>query len=77
MKYTVLIDIGEQGLSETKRQECDAESVPLTHQLRSPGQDLVAISLHPTLAKISVRVRDGKALVTDGPFAETHEQLGG
>ena len=77
MKYMLLIYIDEQVLSETKQEECYAESVQLTHQLKSRGQYLAANPLHPTLAATSVRVRGGKALVTDGPFAETREQLGG
>jgi hypothetical protein len=77
MHYMWLIDIDEQALSETTRQACDAESVQLTHQLRSRGQYLAANPLHPTSKATSVRVRDGKALVTDGPFAETREQVGG
>jgi hypothetical protein len=77
MKYMLLIYIDEQTLSETKREECYAESVQLTHQLKSRGQYLAANPLHPTSTATSVRVRDGKALVTDGPFAETREQLGG
>jgi hypothetical protein len=77
MQYMLLIYIDEQALSETKREECYAESVQLTHQLKSRGQYLAANPLHPTSMATSVRVREGKALVTDGPFAETREQLGG
>ena len=77
MKYMLLIYIDEQALSETKREECYAESVQLTHQLKLRGQYLAANPLHPTSTATSVRVRDGKALITDGPFAETREQLGG
>ena len=77
MKYMLLIDIDEQALSETTREECDVESVQLTYQLKSPGQYLPANRLHPTSTATSVRMRDCKALVTDGPFAETREQLGG
>jgi hypothetical protein len=77
MKYMLLIDIDEQALRETERDESDAESVQLMLQLNSRGQYLVANPLHPMLTAISVRVRDGKALVTDGPFAETREWLGG
>jgi hypothetical protein len=75
MKYMLLIYSDEQVLSDTKREECDAESIQLTHQLKSRGQYLAASPLHPTATRI--RMRDGKALVTDGPFAETREQLGG
>jgi hypothetical protein len=77
MKYMLLIYIDEQALSETTREECYTESVQLTHQLKSRGQYLAANSLHPTLTPTSVQVHDGKAFVTDGPFAETREQLGG
>jgi hypothetical protein len=77
MQYLWLIDTDELALSETTRQECDAESEPLTHQLTSRGQWLAANRLHPTSTATSVRVRDGKALVTDGPFVETRELRGG
>jgi hypothetical protein len=77
MKYMSLIYIDEQVLSETTREECSAESVQLAHQLQSRGPYLASNPLHPTSTAISVRVRDGNALVTDGPFAETREQLGG
>ena len=77
MKYMLLIYLGEQSLSEAKRQDCYVESTQLAHQLHSNGQYLAANPLHPTSMATSVRVRDGKRLVTDGPFAETREQLGG
>jgi hypothetical protein len=78
MKYMLLIYFSEQaGLSETERQECYAESTQLAQQLQASGQYLAANPLHPTAMATSVRVRDGKRIVTDGPFAETREQLGG
>ncbi len=77
MKYMLLIYHDEQVLSESERQDCYAESTQLAHQLRLNGQYLAANPLHPTSMATSVRVRDGKRLVTDGPFAETREQLGG
>ena len=78
MKYMLLIYFNEQaGLSETERQECYAESTLLAQQLHSNGQYLGANPLHPTSMATSVRLRDGRRLVTDGPFAETREQLGG
>jgi len=64
-------------LSETERQECYAESTQLAHEIHSNGHYLAANPLHPTSMATSVRVRNGKRLVTDGPFAETREQLGG
>ena len=77
MKYILLIYLDEQALNETERQECYAESTQLAHQIHSSGQYLAANPLQPTSMATSVRVRNGKRLVTDGPFAETREQLGG
>ena len=77
MKYILLIYFDEQALSETERQACYAESTQLAQQLRVSGQYLAANPLHPTSVATSVRVRDGQRFVTDGPFAETREQLGG
>jgi len=73
----LLIYLDEMALSEPERQECYGESVRLARQLESDGQFLATAPLRPTTAATSVRVRDGKRLVTDGPFAETREQLGG
>ena len=77
MKYMLLIYVDELALSETEREECYGESTQLAQQLKSSGQYLAANPLHPTSMAISVRVRGGKRFVTDGPFAETREQLGG
>jgi hypothetical protein len=78
MKYMLLIYVEEKaGLSESERQDCYKESTQLAHDLHSNGQYVSANPLHPTAMATSVRVRDGKRLVTDGPFAETREQLGG
>src|SRR5262245_52071316 len=77
MKYMLLIYLDEKILSEPERQNCYVESTELTHQLKSKGQYLAASPLHPVSTATSVRVREGKPLVTDGPFAETREQLGG
>src|SRR5438876_632018 len=49
----------------------------VTHQRRAAGQYLAAAPLQPSSSAASVRIREGKRLVTDGPFAETREQLGG
>jgi hypothetical protein len=77
MKYMLLIYFDEQALSETERQACYVESTQLAHEIKASGQYLGANPLHPTAMATTVRVRDGKRFVTDGPFAETREQLGG
>jgi hypothetical protein len=73
----LLIYLEEQALGETERMECYVESAQLAQDLHERGQYLAAAPLHPTSTATSIRVRDGKRLVTDGPFAETREQLGG
>src|SRR5262245_23447405 len=73
MRYLLLIYLDEQALSETEREECYVESAQLAQEIHSSGQYLAAAPLHPTSTATSVRVRDGKRLVTDGPFAETRE----
>jgi hypothetical protein len=77
MKYMLLIYLDELALSETERDRCYLESAQLAQEIHSRGQYLGANPLHPTSMATSVRVRDGKRLVTDGPFVETREQLGG
>ena len=77
MKYMLLIYFDEQALSETERQACYVESTQLAHEIKASGQYLAANPLHPTAMATTVRVRDSKRFVTDGPFAETREQLGG
>ncbi len=77
MRYMLLIYGDEQALAEPEREQCYRESTQLAHQINEAGQFLATAPLHPTSTATSVRVRDGKRLVTDGPFAETREQLGG
>ena len=77
MQYMLLIYLEEQVLSEAEREQCYRESTQFAHQLNAVGQYLAAAPLYPTSTATSVRVRSGKPLVTDGPFAETREQLGG
>jgi hypothetical protein len=77
MKYMLLIYSAETAWSESEREHCYVESVQLTQQLNASGQYLGAAPLHPVATATSVQVRDGKRFVTDGPFAETREQLGG
>ena len=77
MKYMLLVYLDEQALSETEREQCYVKSALLAREIHSNGQYLDAAPLHPTSTATSIRMRDGKRLVTDGPFAETREQLGG
>ena len=77
MKYMLLIYTDEKSWNEGEREHCYVESTQLAHQLKSNGQYLAANPLQPVSAATSVRVREGKSVVTDGPFAETREQLGG
>ncbi len=77
MKYILLIYMGEKAMDETEREHCYVESAQLCHDLQARGQYLAANPLHPVATATSVRMREGKRMVTDGPFAETHEQLGG
>lgn len=77
MKYMLLIYADEQAWTPVEREQCYGESTQLAHDLRSRGQYLAASPLQSVSTATSVQVRNGKRLVTDGPFAETREQLGG
>ena len=77
MKYMLLIYSDEKAWTDAERESCYAESAQFTHELHTRGQYLNASPLHPVSTATSVRVRDGERLLTDGPFAETREQLGG
>jgi hypothetical protein len=76
MKYILLIH-HEEALDENERKPLLEESVQLANQLHATQQYLDAAPLESASATISVKVRDGKRIVTDGPFAETREQIGG
>ena len=76
MKYILLIH-HEEAIDEDERLPLLQESIRLANQLHEKSQYLDAAPLHPVSATVSVKVRDGKRLVTDGPFAETREQIGG
>ena len=80
MKYLLLVHHNEDTFSqipEIKRKEMLAGSIQLCHQLDGKGQYVHASPLQPEATGIVVRVRNSKATVTDGPFAETKEQLAG
>ena len=77
MKYMLLIYMTENAMNESEREQCYKDSTLLAHDLTANGQYLSANPLQPVAMATSVRMREGKRLVTDGPFAETREQLGG
>ena len=77
MKYMLLVYLDEQAMSESEREHCYVESAQLARDLSAGGKYISASPLHPVATATSVRVRNSKRLVTDGPFAETREQLGG
>jgi len=80
MKYMLLVHHDEETFSkrtESERKALLNESVQLANELDAGGKYFSAAPLHPTSETSCVRVRQGKRLVTDGPFAETREQLGG
>jgi hypothetical protein len=80
MKYMLLIHDEEQAwgkLSEPQRQEIMANYRQFSEQIKASGHYVSGSQLAPTSSATSVRIRNGKRVVTDGPFAETREQLGG
>jgi len=77
MKYMLLVYLEENALNETERADCYVKSARLAQDIHAKGQFIGASPLHPVATATSVRVREGKKIVTDGPFAETREQLGG
>ena len=77
MKYMLLIYGNEQAWDDAGREACYIESTQYAQELAAAGKLLGVNPLHPVASATSVRMRDGKRFVTDGPFAETREQLGG
>lgn len=79
MKYMLLIYLDESWnkRSLAQKQQVYWEQMQLADELTANGQYLGGSPLHPTSSATTVRVRDGKQFLTDGPFAETREQLGG
>jgi hypothetical protein len=77
MRYMLLVYTDEKAMNDAEREHCFVESARLARELHAKGQFVAASPLHSVTRASSVRVRDGKSLVTDGPFAETREQLGG
>ncbi len=80
MKYMLLIYDAEsvwETMSEADRGAVFAEYGKFTNEIVEAGKFVAGAPLKPIATATSVRVRDGESFVTDGPFAETHEQLGG
>jgi hypothetical protein len=77
MLLTYLDEQAWAKLGEAHQRKEMAECIPVVQDLQSKGQLLGGAPLHPTSTATTIRFREGKRLVTDGPFAETREQLGG
>ena len=80
MKYLLMCCHEEKKWDSMSNSECDAvmeETMAYVEALKKSGQLLAVEQLDPVKTAISVRVRSGKLYVTDGPYAETKEQLGG
>ena len=77
MKYMLLIYAAEDCWTENERTECMTESMAICKELEAEGQWIASSPLHSVETATSVRVRAGRRQITDGPFAETTEQLGG
>jgi len=78
MRYMLLIYADEKSaLTPAEREDCYVKSAQLAQEIQASGNYLAASPLHLTSTATSVKIRDNRRLVTDGPFAETREQLGG
>jgi hypothetical protein len=80
MKYLLLCCHEEKNLDSMSKSECVAvmeETMAYCEALKKSGHLIAVEQLEPVQTAMTVRVRNGKASVTDGPFAETKEQLGG
>ena len=77
MRYMMLIYLDENSLNEEQRAKCYNESAAYARELHKAGKFVATSPLQPTLTATSVRHQEGQRVITDGPFAETREQLGG
>ena len=80
MKYMLLMYADEsKGLETPEDQQAVSQTVwfALMKEMKAAGVLLSNNGLSPVANATTVRIREGKTLITDGPFAETHEQLGG
>jgi hypothetical protein len=77
MKYILLIYLTENAMTDPEREQCYKDSTELARDLQAADQLISCNPLQPVATATSLRIREGKRLITDGPFAETREQLGG
>lgn len=77
MKYMLLVYGAESSWTEEERHACMMESMAICDELAKKGKWIASSPLHPVATATSVRVRESQRYITDGPFAETKEQLGG
>jgi len=80
MKYLCIVYVDERAfdaMSESDLAALDEASLANDEELRRGGQLILAQALQPVAAATTVRVRNGRMSATDGPFAETTEQVGG
>ena len=80
MKFILLVHHDEtafEKMSDETKKGLLTESIGLCHQLDAKGEYVHASPVHPAATAAIVRVRDGRSLVTDGPFIETREQMAG
>lgn len=80
MKYLCMVIVDEKKLNampESERRKLDAESLAYDEKLRKSGHFLAAQALQGIETATTIRVSSGKISVTDGPFTETNEQIGG
>jgi hypothetical protein len=78
MKYMLMMYFEENStLTQEQREQCYRDSAAFAQKLHASGKFISASPLQPTSTATSLRLQDGKRIVTDGPFAETREQLGG
>lgn len=80
MKYLCLIYDDEKKMSTLPKSDSDAfmgEYFTFTESIRKSGHYVAGEALQPVSTATTIRIRNGKVSTTDGPFAETKEQLGG
>jgi hypothetical protein len=77
MRFMLLIYLDEKSLTKAEYEECYGKSVALAQDLQASGKFLATAPLQPSDGARTVRIREGQRILTDGPFAETREQLGG